>query len=241
MEPLNCATPQLLHAPSAMLHVEKHLPSKSPLWEAIASVSPIKLQASRQVWASFLSKCIGICRNPSILPATLMPIFLAPCQPKGVNGYLDCVSNSAWISWDSALGASNYTVSAVGSGISTTNCTSITDTRCEVKDLACGVSFSFTVTAANSWCDSQPSASYSLETGISNLQSSFEMFIRAAEWSSCNLYSISPLFALCNHRFRSLPQLLHPGGVGSEGKWGNLCIYRHSGSEWPHFSDLQQH
>uniref|UniRef100_A0A3B3IE65 Fibronectin type-III domain-containing protein n=2 Tax=Oryzias latipes TaxID=8090 RepID=A0A3B3IE65_ORYLA len=97
-------------------------------------------------------------------PHQTSSIQTAPCQPKGVNGYLDCVSNSAWISWDSALGASNYTVSAVGSGISTTNCTSITDTRCEVKDLACGVSFSFTVTAANSWCDSQPSASYSLET-----------------------------------------------------------------------------
>lgn len=92
--------------------------------------------------------------------------LLAPCQPKGVNGHIDCVSNSAWITWDAALGANNYTVSAVGSGISTTNCTSITDTRCEVKDLACGVSFNFTVTASNTRCDSQPSAPFSLETGI---------------------------------------------------------------------------
>ncbi|XP_036072425.1 uncharacterized protein LOC112147737 [Oryzias melastigma] len=102
-------------------------------------------------------------------PYQTSSIQTAPCQPKGVNGHIDCVSNSAWITWDAALGANNYTVSAVGSGISTTNCTSITDTRCEVKDLACGVSFNFTVTASNTRCDSQPSAPFSLETAPCSL------------------------------------------------------------------------
>uniref|UniRef100_A0A3B3DY87 Fibronectin type-III domain-containing protein n=1 Tax=Oryzias melastigma TaxID=30732 RepID=A0A3B3DY87_ORYME len=113
------------------------------------TIQVTSVRASRQVSTCFLFK-----------------FFSSPCQPKGVNGHIDCVSNSAWITWDAALGANNYTVSAVGSGISTTNCTSITDTRCEVKDLACGVSFNFTVTASNTRCDSQPSAPFSLETGI---------------------------------------------------------------------------
>ncbi|XP_054888996.1 serine-rich adhesin for platelets-like [Poeciliopsis prolifica] len=92
----------------------------------------------------------------------------APCQPQGVRGYLDCVTNSAWISWDSAAGAESYTVLAVGDGAHTANCTS-TNTTCEVEDLACGVSYNFTVTAKNRQCESPPSASISLQTAPCSL------------------------------------------------------------------------
>ncbi|XP_014840249.1 PREDICTED: uncharacterized protein LOC106916456 [Poecilia mexicana] len=93
----------------------------------------------------------------------------APCRPKGVRGFLNCVTNSAWISWDSAAGAESYTVFAVGGEAYTANCTTSTNTTCEVEDLACGVSYNFTVIAKNRQCESPPSASVSLQTAPCSL------------------------------------------------------------------------
>lgn len=97
--------------------------------------------------------------------SVLMCIFSAPCQPEGITGYLDCVTNSAWISWDAAAGADSYSVAAVSGRGYTGNCSTSSNSTCEVEDLECGVLYSFTVTAGNSQCDSQPSSSIDLQTG----------------------------------------------------------------------------
>ncbi|XP_017277744.1 serine-rich adhesin for platelets-like [Kryptolebias marmoratus] len=94
----------------------------------------------------------------------------APCQPQGIRGDLNCVTNSAWISWDAAPGAESYTVSAEGEN-HRANCTTSTNTTCEVEDLACGVLYNFTVTAKNSLCESPPSASISMQTAPCSLSS----------------------------------------------------------------------
>ncbi|XP_061587413.1 fibronectin type III domain-containing protein 7-like [Cololabis saira] len=93
----------------------------------------------------------------------------APCQPQGIKANLDCVTNSAWISWDAADGADSYTASAVGGENFTGNCTTSSNTTCGVEDLACGVFYNFTVTAKNSKCESQPSASIGLQTAPCSL------------------------------------------------------------------------
>ncbi|XP_057713500.1 fibronectin type III domain-containing protein 7-like [Corythoichthys intestinalis] len=91
-------------------------------------------------------------------------ILTAPCQPQGIQGSLDCVTNSAWISWSHTLGADGYTVSALGEDDSTANCTTWTNTTCEVEDLACGLLYSFSVIAKNSECESYPSTDIELQT-----------------------------------------------------------------------------
>ncbi|XP_067460816.1 mucin-4-like [Thunnus thynnus] len=96
-------------------------------------------------------------------------IMAAPCQPQGIRGNLDCVTNSAWISWDAAPGADSYTVSAVGGEDYTANCTTSTNTTCEVEGLACGVLYNFSVVAKNSECESQPSATIELQTAPCSL------------------------------------------------------------------------
>ncbi|KAM4552488.1 fibronectin-like isoform 2-T2 [Odontesthes bonariensis] len=108
----------------------------------------------------------GDCRSQHSLPQTIQS---APCQPQGIRGNLDCVTNSAWISWDAAPGADGYTASAVGGDSYTANCTTSTNTTCEVEDLACGVFYNFTVTAKNSKCESQPSATIKLQTAPCSL------------------------------------------------------------------------
>uniref|UniRef100_A0A4W6E8U3 Fibronectin type-III domain-containing protein n=1 Tax=Lates calcarifer TaxID=8187 RepID=A0A4W6E8U3_LATCA len=47
----------------------------------------------------------------------------------------------------------------------TANCTTSSNTTCEVEDLACGVLYNFSVIAKNSQCESQPSATIELQTG----------------------------------------------------------------------------
>ncbi|XP_054624499.1 uncharacterized protein LOC129177418 [Dunckerocampus dactyliophorus] len=96
-------------------------------------------------------------------------VLSAPCQPQNIQGRLDCVTNSAWISWDTAMGADCYTVSAVGEDNSMANCTTWTNTTCEVEDLACGILYNFSVTAKNSQCESQPSTTIDLQTAPCSL------------------------------------------------------------------------
>lgn len=56
-------------------------------------------------------------------------------------------------------------MSAVGGQNYTGDCTTSSNTTCEVEDLECGVLYNFSVIAKNSKCESQPSAIIDLQTG----------------------------------------------------------------------------
>ncbi|XP_034052024.1 receptor-type tyrosine-protein phosphatase beta-like isoform X2 [Gymnodraco acuticeps] len=103
----------------------------------------------------------GPCRSQQSQAYSIMS---APCQPERISGRLDCVTNSGWISWDAAPGADCYTVSAVGEDNYIGNCTSSSNTTCEVEGLACGSLYNFSVIAKNSKCESQPSTTIDLQT-----------------------------------------------------------------------------
>lgn len=90
--------------------------------------------------------------------------FTAPCIPQGVNGTVDCVTNSAWVSWDVDNSTDTYTVLAVGDNGQNSTCIS-SNSVCHVPDLGCGRRFTFQVTASNGACVSPPSKSFKLETG----------------------------------------------------------------------------
>ncbi|XP_039513478.1 uncharacterized protein fndc7rs1 [Pimephales promelas] len=97
-------------------------------------------------------------------------IASAPCAPQGVNGTVDCVTNSAWVSWEVDKGVESYTVLAVGDDGLNTTCSSANST-CNVPDLGCGKSYTFQVTASNGACLSPPSNSLQLETAPCALSS----------------------------------------------------------------------
>ncbi|XP_008280490.1 mucin-19 [Stegastes partitus] len=113
-----------------------------------------------------VSSVRGDCRSRHSLTQSIQS---APCQPQGLTGRLDCVTNSAWITWDAAPGVDSYFVSAAGGEEHTANCTTSNATVCEVEDLACGVLYNFSVTAKNSRCDSPPSAAIELQTAPCSL------------------------------------------------------------------------
>ncbi|XP_029687008.1 fibronectin-like [Takifugu rubripes] len=112
-------------------------------------------------------KALGQQYNSS--DSTAFSLTSAPCQPPGITGRLDCVTNSAWISWDAAAGADSYFVTAVGAEGSRANCSTSSNTTCEVEDLACGVLYNFSVVAKNSNCESQSSETITLETAPCSL------------------------------------------------------------------------
>ncbi|KAJ8277963.1 hypothetical protein GJAV_G00082190 [Gymnothorax javanicus] len=87
----------------------------------------------------------------------------APCVPEDISRNLDCVTNSAWVSWRAALGAHNYMVIAEGVGGYNASC-STHSTTCNVPDLQCGVLYTFHLIAINSHCHSLPSATFQIET-----------------------------------------------------------------------------
>ncbi|XP_012990390.2 uncharacterized protein LOC105029012 isoform X2 [Esox lucius] len=110
----------------------------------------------------------GGCESSSSAAVTVSP---APCAPQNAQGSLDCVSNSAWVSWDASGGATGYTVIA-DSGRGTNSTCNSPDTACNVPSLACGTNYTIHVTATNTFCQSAPSKTFNIETspcGLTNV------------------------------------------------------------------------
>ncbi|KAL0966455.1 hypothetical protein UPYG_G00295500 [Umbra pygmaea] len=125
----------------------------------------------------------GVCYG---LPSQALTISSAPCMPTVVNSSLNCVTHSAWVVWAPAQGADIYTVTANGVGGLNSSC-SASSTTCEVPDLACGVLYTFYITASNGNCDSPHSKTFNIETAPCTLAS-----ISAS--SQCNSTSIHVLW-----------------------------------------------
>ncbi|XP_041862145.1 fibronectin-like [Melanotaenia boesemani] len=102
-------------------------------------------------------------------PSVVVETCSAPCVPMKPSGHLDCISNSAWVSWDISAGATSYFVLAQAVGGHNSNCTSFTS-PCKVPDLKCGKIYTFHVTAINKLCSSNHSTTFELETGPCALQ-----------------------------------------------------------------------
>ncbi|XP_065133048.2 uncharacterized protein fndc7rs1 [Paramisgurnus dabryanus] len=94
----------------------------------------------------------------------------APCAPLMVNGTLDCVTNSAWVSWNLDNGAQSYSVLAVSNDGQIRNC-STSNSSCKVADLGCSKIYNFSVTATTGPCQSPASSSFQVETGPCALSS----------------------------------------------------------------------
>ncbi|KAF4097010.1 hypothetical protein G5714_022979 [Onychostoma macrolepis] len=96
-------------------------------------------------------------------PSTAVNVTSAPCVPQGEKGNLDCVTNLAWVTWQEAKGAESYSVLAVERGGTNSSC-SAADLHCNVPDLLCGATYTFHITAVNSFCRSAPGNAFQIQT-----------------------------------------------------------------------------
>ncbi|KAK6308776.1 hypothetical protein J4Q44_G00202390 [Coregonus suidteri] len=80
--------------------------------------------------------------------STSMNLLTAPCVPTHMTADVDC---ETYVTWDSARGATGYTVHAECSGGHNATCTS-SDTNCAVLDLTCGQDYTMVVLANHDIC-----------------------------------------------------------------------------------------
>lgn len=107
------------------------------------------------MWISSGATCSLFCLSP----------LIAPCIPRNIKGSLDCISNSAWVTWDDSMGATSYFVLARAANGYNSSCTT-TSSPCKVQDLNCGTLYTFKLKAINKHCSSIDNATFELETGI---------------------------------------------------------------------------
>lgn len=88
----------------------------------------------------------------------------APCVPTFVVATTNCDTSITTVAWDSARGASSYTVHAVSTSGRNSTCTN-TDTTCSFPDLDCGQNYTITVTTEDDNCVSLTSAPITVTTG----------------------------------------------------------------------------
>lgn len=91
-------------------------------------------------------------------------MFKAPCSPLMLDVEMDCLSDSAWLTWEESAGAELYIATATDSDGFEYQCNS-TEGQCTVEQLQCGRFYNFSVTASNSQCDSPMSSTLQTETG----------------------------------------------------------------------------
>ena len=97
----------------------------------------------------------------------------APCVPSYLTAEVDCLSGITTVTWDSARGATSYTVYARGSLGHNAELNS-TDTNCDFNDLLCGQVYTFTVVARRDSCVSLVSESITAVTGNETKSTSAE-------------------------------------------------------------------
>ncbi|KAG2461557.1 FNDC7 protein, partial [Polypterus senegalus] len=86
-----------------------------------------------------------------------------PCAPSNLSFYRDCYSNAVIFSWNASLYAAYYSAIAVASNGTVVECRTV-DTSCFFTNFTCGMGYVLTVSAYNSYCNSNRSASIRVQT-----------------------------------------------------------------------------
>ncbi|CAL8396350.1 unnamed protein product [Boreogadus saida] len=106
-------------------------------------------------------------------PSAPREISSAPCVPRNPEGRLDCVTNSAWVSWDNAGGgALRYTaLTEALTGDHNSSCSALPSAgSCSIPHLECGTEYVFRVVGANDVCVGGYSDNFTLETAPCSLE-----------------------------------------------------------------------
>ncbi|RVE73628.1 hypothetical protein OJAV_G00033020 [Oryzias javanicus] len=107
---------------------------------------------------------VGHTNSCSSEPTLAQALQTAPCVPTHVKAIVNCAVNISMVTWDSALGATSYTVYARGSLGHSAKCNSTT-TECNFFDLGCGQDYIMTVVALHDTCSSLVSEAINVTTG----------------------------------------------------------------------------
>uniref|UniRef100_A0A803K7X6 Uncharacterized LOC100492420 n=1 Tax=Xenopus tropicalis TaxID=8364 RepID=A0A803K7X6_XENTR len=89
--------------------------------------------------------------------------YTVPCVPTAVQAGVNCDSNLVTVTWNSSLGALNYTAVLTGPTGDKHICHGV-NTMCSFSNLSCGLEYNTTVSAQGYTCSSQASATATIHT-----------------------------------------------------------------------------
>lgn len=95
----------------------------------------------------------------------ILPVLSAPCAPKNVTVRLQCLINTAVVSWEGSPGAVGYNVTAVGHDGDIKHST-VTGTSCQLPNMHCGQTYDIVITPFSQTCTGFPSAPYTFNAGV---------------------------------------------------------------------------
>ncbi|XP_031756904.1 uncharacterized protein LOC100492420 isoform X1 [Xenopus tropicalis] len=88
--------------------------------------------------------------------------YTVPCVPSAIQAGVTCDSNLVTVTWNSSLGALNYTAVLTGPAGDKHVCQGV-NTMCSFSNLSCGLEYNTTVSAQGYTCSSQPSATATIQ------------------------------------------------------------------------------
>lgn len=119
----------------------------------------------------------------------------APCVPQNLEASLSCSDNVASMSWNNSQGLGQlYRVTAVSTDGHEDECMSSVN-RCDLTGLQCGKYYTATVKAEYKDCESKPSDSVTIKTGMFTPKCCFFLFpvLSSAQRSDLNHFFTSYL------------------------------------------------
>ncbi|XP_055498363.1 fibronectin type III domain-containing protein 7-like [Leucoraja erinacea] len=102
----------------------------------------------------------GVCDNSQ---SPQFVFHTAPCAPEDISTSLNCDTKSTSVAWEESDGAMWYITTAEGQDGHISLCNT-TGTSCHFMDLHCSQTYSLTVTAMDSYCQSVNTSVYETET-----------------------------------------------------------------------------
>lgn len=95
----------------------------------------------------------------------MCPSSAVPCPPSQLNISVNCVNNSAMLTWNSSPNAVSYTGKAVSADGHTVTCEAGMILGCQLNGLQCGKEYTFTVSSSDGDCQSPESEPVMHTTG----------------------------------------------------------------------------
>ncbi|XP_032883843.1 uncharacterized protein LOC116977489 isoform X5 [Amblyraja radiata] len=139
-----------------------------------------------QMYNLTLTALDGVCDNSQ---SSQFEFNTAPCAPEDISTSLNCDTKSTSVAWEESDGAMWYITTAEGQDGHISLCNT-TGTSCDFMDLHCSQTYSLTVTAMDSYCQSVNTSVYETETAPcppQNVQADSVTLTASVTWELSNL------------------------------------------------------
>lgn len=110
-----------------------------------------------------------------------------PCQPSGIEAIMDCLADSAAITWQPGIGAMSYVTELTASSGRIASCAT-NYTHCQLSSLQCGEQYNVTVKALGETCNNTAQMEGYLTTGVFGCALGFQICFNVSLLNTCPFF-----------------------------------------------------